>query len=113
VSFEAAEGTILRLMQVAARQSRAYSEVKSKMNLSPAARLGRAALERRRSSNLPMTPRWHAREARLPGLLARNAEHFGRSTRAASLVRMTEVSVPLEQQLEEIGAQLDWARGYL
>jgi len=45
--------------------------------------------------------------------LARNAQHFGRSARAASLVRMTEVSVPLSQQLEEIGAQLDWARGYL
>jgi hypothetical protein len=26
---------------------------------------------------------------------------------------MTEASVPLEAQLEEIEAQLDWARGYL
>jgi hypothetical protein len=45
--------------------------------------------------------------------VARNAQYFARSARAASLVRMTEVSVPLSQQLEEIGAQLDWARGYL
>jgi hypothetical protein len=24
-----------------------------------------------------------------------------------------EIQIPLEQQLEEIGAQLDWVRGYL
>jgi len=48
-----------------------------------------------------------------PVFVARNAQHFGRSARAASLVCMTEASAPLEQQLEEIGAQLDWARGYL
>jgi hypothetical protein len=30
-----------------------------------------------------------------------------------AFARMTETSMPLEAQLEEIGAQLDWARGYL
>ena len=30
-----------------------------------------------------------------------------------SIVTMSEVQVPLQQQLEEIGAQLDWVRDYL
>jgi len=32
---------------------------------------------------------------------------------AGTIASMTETSAPLDQQLEEIGAQLDWARGYL
>jgi hypothetical protein len=52
-------------------------------------------------------------KAGMSGFVVRNAQHFGRRARAASLAPVTETSVPLEQQLEEIGAQLDWARGYL
>ena len=55
----------------------------------------------------------HAGVARMSGFVDRNAQHFDRSVRAASLASMTEVSLPLEQQLEEIGAQLDWVREYL
>jgi hypothetical protein len=29
------------------------------------------------------------------------------------MAQMTETAVPVEQQLEEIGAQLDWVRDYL
>jgi hypothetical protein len=28
-------------------------------------------------------------------------------------VAADEIQIPLDQQLEEIGAQLDWVRGYL
>jgi hypothetical protein len=28
-------------------------------------------------------------------------------------LRMADVAIPVEQQLEEIGAQLDWVRDYL
>jgi hypothetical protein len=31
----------------------------------------------------------------------------------ATIARVTETSAPVQDQLEEIGAQLDWVRDYL
>ncbi|MDX6511483.1 MAG: hypothetical protein QOE36_987 [Gaiellaceae bacterium] len=35
------------------------------------------------------------------------------AARPGTIARMTEADQPIAEQLEEIGTQLDWVRGYL
>jgi hypothetical protein len=56
----------------------------------------------------------HAREARMRRFSSDEMRSI--SSEGRHLVRwrpMTEPQLPLDQQLEEIGAQLDWVREYL